>query len=460
MSFFGSILQDVKADSGNSSVTNITSGAMFTGVKHTTLGVAGIQVSLKTDKNCYVYVDQSPDGDNWDITDTYIYLNSLGGDSWTVQAVNSFTRVRVKNYESSPTTYLRLQTALCPIVEAIPRSLDSSNRLKTSSYIEDSYGFGVENTPMGEMRVSQLTKLVGSTFNPDSVGLDTNFFSTSVANNGTVIQSNGVVTLSTNTTANGSSKFYSVRRARYSAGSSMRYRAIIQLGDIGVTDNKRRWGIVDTTSTMPTITDEAYFQLNGGTFSVVTMKGGVETTVSSGNFNGDLGASYVLDTDVKTYEIYWTNSKVWYSVNGNILHIVSAASSTWSNSITPYFYIDNVNSNGVNTNQTIICRTVSIYRLGALLTQPISKYQSGTTDAIVCKYGPGNVHGLAISGVSNTSNITVYDSTTATGATLWNSGVMGAQTQPFHIPLWGVPFNNGLSFKIASANSTITIAYE
>jgi hypothetical protein len=60
MSFWKAIKQDVIADAGNSSSSNLLSGAYFSGAAATTLGVAGLQVSLKTDQNCTVWVDQAP----------------------------------------------------------------------------------------------------------------------------------------------------------------------------------------------------------------------------------------------------------------------------------------------------------------------------------------------------------------------------------------------------------------
>jgi hypothetical protein len=62
MSYFKHIKQDVVADPNNSSVVNLAAAATFTGTSTSTLGVVGLQVSLKTDQNCTVYVDQSPDG--------------------------------------------------------------------------------------------------------------------------------------------------------------------------------------------------------------------------------------------------------------------------------------------------------------------------------------------------------------------------------------------------------------
>ena len=63
------IQQDVIAVPENSSEANLAVGATFTGEGVSTLGVVGLQTSLKTDQNCTVYVDQSPDGTSWDIVD-------------------------------------------------------------------------------------------------------------------------------------------------------------------------------------------------------------------------------------------------------------------------------------------------------------------------------------------------------------------------------------------------------
>ena len=132
MSYFKSIIQDVKADPNNVSETNLEGWGQFIGTGSTTLGVVGLQVSLKTDRDCRVFVDQSPDNINWDIVDEFNYstYDSFG---ITVQAVNSYVRVRVNNLENYTTSFFRLQTALCPIVEALPRSLDKDGNLKTSA---------------------------------------------------------------------------------------------------------------------------------------------------------------------------------------------------------------------------------------------------------------------------------------------------------------------------------------
>jgi len=458
MSYFKYIKQDVVADSNNGSTSNLTGGGTFTGISTSTLGIVGIQVSLKTDQNCTVYVDQSPDGTNWDITDTYDYFHSLGGNGWTVQAVNSYVRLRVINLSTTTTTYFRLQLALCPMVEALPRSLSDDGRLKIEGHLSDGYDFHVENTPSSEMKVAQITLLAGTIF--DGNILDSNFITSSVTNNGTVTQGNSQLLIRTNTTANGNAKAYTNRAARFVAGKAINLKTIIQLSDIGALDNKRRWGLAHGDS-MPTIENGAYFELDSTTFSIVVMKGGVETRVSNGSFNGDYGEQYTLTTNASKYEIYLTANKIYFSVKGGILlHTVSGLTTTLMNTLSHYAYFDSVNSNGLDSDHIIYVRAVGVSRLGQLLNQPTSHYQSGTTAGVVFKYGPGNLHGVAISGVSNNSVITLYDNVASSGSVLWSSGSMSAQTIPFSLNLFGIPFSIGLTLVIASANSTVTVMYE
>lgn len=453
------IEQNVIADDNNSSTTNLSAENVysFAGEATSTLGVVGIQVSLYTDQNCNVYVQQSPDGENWDISDQYkYYANSNFG--ITVQAINSYVRVVVTT-NSLTTTEFRLQTCLCPIVEAVPRTLDEYGNFKVAvKSVSDLYGFEAENTPMGEMRVVIPTRLVGANF--EGTTIDPNFWLSSVANDGTVTQANAQVTIATNTTsANGSAKFYSVRRARYVSGYCMRFRAVCKVS-AGATNNKRRWGIA-YGSTMPTISDGAYFELDGSTVSVVALKGGVENKVSSGNFNGTLGVTYENTLIVaKTYEIYWTNSKIYFVINGELLHTLSATTTTWADTMAHYIYMDSVNSNNAQTNNVIECRVASIARLGSLQTQPTSKYQAGTTVGVVLKYGAGNLHGIIISGVVNNAVVTLYDNTAASGTVLWSSGAMSANTTPFSLDFKDLPFYTGLTLVIGTANCNATIIFE
>ena len=63
---------------------------------------------------------------------------------------------------------------MCPIVEALPRSLSEEGNLKVGVYeIEDKVGNKVGITPTHELRVATHIRLVGSNF---GTVFDTNFW--------------------------------------------------------------------------------------------------------------------------------------------------------------------------------------------------------------------------------------------------------------------------------------------
>ena len=465
MSYFSKLSQNVVESTLNSAAspaTNIAGGATWSGTADGTLNVAGIQLMVFADQNCTIYVDQSPNtAPNWDCTDTYeYYANTSFG--VTVQAVGAQFRARITNNNPTvATSTFRVTSILCPIVEAVPRSLDQWGHFKTSiNRIQDLYGFAVECTPVGEMRTVVPNRLVGTSF--DGTTVDPNFWEVANVGSGTTTQANAQIVLSTGSVANGATSLHSIRRARYVSGAAMVFRAVVTLSS-GNANNKRRWGIAFGT-TMPTITDGAYFQLDGTTFSIVTLRSTVETKVDSGNFNGTLGASYSLGTTVHTFEIYWTNSKVWFVISNEVLHTVSATSATWAATMAHYIFMDTVNTSGISSTNTLTCRVASIRRLGPLQTLPIGKYQSGLTAGVVCKYSAGNLHKIILSGMTSGAIITAYDGT-STGATIiWASGTINVGAQALVVPVSidfnGMPFYTGLFFTITGATCNVLVIYE
>jgi hypothetical protein len=462
MSYFSKFQQNIVVSTLNTSTGILAAGGTYTGTVDSTLGIAGIQVNLYADQNCTVYVDQSPDttptGPHWDISDSYTYYASSSF-GITVQATNSYFRVRVvNNNASAATTVFRITSILCPIVEAVPRTLDAQSNFKVGiKSIQDLYGFGVENTPIGEMRVVEPVRLVGASF--DGTTVDPNFWAVTNTAGGTTTQANAQVVLATNTTSpNGATVLTSIRRGRYVSASGMVFRVVVQLST-GVTNNKRRWGIA-WGATMPAITDGAYFELDGSTFSIVTNKGTSEARISSGSFNGKLGLTYDPGITVHTYEIYWTNSKVWFIVSDQILHTVSASSATWSATMSHYVYMDNVNSGGITSNNTLTCRVASIRRLGPLISQPTSKFTSGTqTAAVICKYGAGNLHGAVVHSGNNSAVLTIYDGTTTGGTILYQSLGIATGAGVASIDFQDLPFYTGLCYT-CSNNINVTLIYE
>lgn len=149
-------VQDVKTSTNNSSTAQLASGASFTGTFESTFGVASIQVCVYSDEPMHVSVQQSTDHVNWDIVDEYD-LPPCVGDGRTTQAVAEFFRVVLTNLGPATTTELRLQSILCPTVEALPRSLTPLTGAlklsrKTRSFVPDPKNFQI----VGEGRALTL----------------------------------------------------------------------------------------------------------------------------------------------------------------------------------------------------------------------------------------------------------------------------------------------------------------
>jgi len=456
MSNFGSIRQNVIVDLNNSTSANINLNETWTGIFSSTLGVAGIQVNLKSDQNLKVYIDQSTSYvTSADIIDTFDYYHSEGGNSWTTQATASLYRVRVQNVGISATTYCRVETALCPIIEALPRSLNEDGNLKVSiQSIQDSYGFEVENTPNDELRVTESVRLVGSSFSETT--LDSNYWTIVSGTSATFIVSAAQCTLSTGLSANANSILQSVRIARYVGGTSNRFRSQVRLDDNGTANNVRRWGMFNAT-------DGAYYELSGTNLRLVTRRLGQNTIVSNGEFNGNTGSNINFTPNlIATYEIYYNNKKVYFSIDGDLIHTVYIQTMTWTGSMHLPIRFENFNINGASQNVVMNIRNAIINRFGSLMTQSTSRYISGTTAGTVCKIGPGNLNQIIMGGIVNGSVITIYDGISTGGSVIFSTtlNVGNADNRPVQLDFKGLPFFTGLFVVIATQNANLLMIYE
>ena len=453
-------IQDVHASTLNSSSVNVNANGSFVGLAESTLGVAGIQVMLKTSHNCTVNVDQSPDsnGANWDCTDAYTYYAADGGKSWTTQAVGSAFRVRVLNTTGTTTNFFRLGTALCPVVEALPRATTDTGFLKSSvQEIETGFGQHVLGTPMNQLQTAGSFRLAGAAFsgtNPvDSV--DTNYWSKVIKTglaNATQFEASG--TLSTGTTANGDILLNSVRTARYVGGAANRYRGIVRV-PTALGANVRRWGAFDAT-------DGYFFQWDGSALSVVSRKSGTDTPTYSNSFNGEIGGTFTPNSLVAyTYEIFYTNKSAWFMVDGLLLHKLTFNSTTGVGNINLKIGLQNTNSAGnVNDNQLMV-RTSSISRLGNAQSQPVGAFQSGQIASRTLKYGTGNLRSATLSALTNNSIVTLYDNTSATGTIIWSSGAHSTgNLVPYPVNFNDIVFSTGLALAVTGANLNILVIYE
>jgi hypothetical protein len=457
----GAIIQQVAVDPHNSNenpLVNIAAGITWEGESCSTLGVAGIQVNLYTTQNCTIYVDQSMDGTNWDITDTFNYYYGLGGNSWTVQATASYFRVRVKNNGAIATTTFRLQTALCPIVEAVPRSLSAAGNLKTDiEEINGIMGTAVKITPIGSLRTSTHTRLVGSTFSGST--FDANFWTKGTpAGSGAANLANGQMTVTTGATINSGIIVNSTRIARYVGGVTNYFRGAIRVPAVVLTGypsaaNVRRWGAFDANNGY-------FFETDGTNLSVVCRKTASDANkISSGSFNGTVGSAYVLGTNCTLFEIYWTNRSAWFFIDDILIHKFIGATAPLCDTTHLKVGFQTLNSGGCTGANILEVRSGTINRLGEYKTAP-QWYHVATNETRVLKQGPGVLHRVMCNSPGGAGNtIILYDDLTAVAGNMIASIDLNKANITGGVFDYELSFNNGLTY-VTSASVDMTIIYE
>lgn len=131
-SAFTSMMQNVMASIYNNSTANLAVGASFTGIAEGTQGVSGIRINIISDQPMLVQFQQSQNGTNWDHLSEYNSLATIGCNR-TYQVTALYFRMVVTNIGNATTTYFRLQTALCPVVEVLPPTLTPNRKLSLAS---------------------------------------------------------------------------------------------------------------------------------------------------------------------------------------------------------------------------------------------------------------------------------------------------------------------------------------
>jgi len=439
------INQDIVIDANNSSIANLASGATFTGVSTSNIAASMLQVFLKTDQNCAVYVDQSQDNVHWDIVDHYDFYASIGNFGINIGAFGAYFRVRVQNIGTATTTYFRLQTIYVPIANQLPRSLSRDGWLQVQvNRTQDGHGFAQSYTPFGEQLTAPSYKLVGSIF-PGST-LDTNFWTALAGTGGTVTPVNGLVTMSTGTTSNNATQLNTVASSRYISGYTNKFRAVLTLPDTGTVNNTRRWGAYNAT-------DGSFFELAGTTLNLVTRKAGVETRITNGSFNGNLGNIIALDTSAHNWAVMYTSFTIWWLYDDIVIH-TSSFNSSWTSTLNLPVTFENFNTGGSTTNVSMYIFGGVITRMGLANSQPTGRAFTGATTTTL-KIGAGNLHAVVLTANAGTS-ITLYDNTTGAGTILASISPNQVTTLDFK----GIGFSTGLTVVSVGVGCSFTVMYE
>ena len=130
------ITQNVWASSKNSSLAlSIGASSYWEGTSESTLGVAGIQINVVLTQAYTLTLYQSMDNSTWDVTDIHD-MPAGYGEGRTYQATASYYKVRITNKSGVTTATGKAQSALCPIVECLPRALTKGGNLKVTASAE------------------------------------------------------------------------------------------------------------------------------------------------------------------------------------------------------------------------------------------------------------------------------------------------------------------------------------
>jgi hypothetical protein len=312
------------------------------------------------------------------------------------------------------------------------------------------YGTRAECTPMGELFTADRIRLVGTPFIGGT--LDANFWlTTGTANGGAIaLDSTNQAKLTTSTGTTGTAILFSARLARYISGASNQYRSQIQHGDAGTAGAVKKWGMFDGTN-------GAYFECDGTTFQLNTMRGSAAgTAVTSGNFNGKGGTTYALDTNCHTYEIYITNKTVRWVIDDVLIHTKTFSTDTYSATLTLPVWASITKASGA-VDLSMWIRTMSISRLGALHTMP-KFYHIATNETRILKRSAGHLHTVNVNGTGGAGNtLILYDDLSAVAGNM--IATLDLNKSTISTLTFDIPFNNGLTY-VSNSSVDCTISYE
>ena len=494
----------------NSTTTPLAGGAIFTGTWEDITNFGIVVITVKTDQESAtdgLMVEFSSDGTNVDSDDTFT-IPANTGKTFSFQAATQYFRVKYTNGGTGQSAF-RLQTILKPyyvkpsshrisdaiiseddaeLVKAVLTgenpggtfvnfqsttagnfktsleefenniSVNSNSQLKTTLFNSSGDEVSVNDNalavqildkdtgnrrtvvaPNSALKVVETTRLVGTAF--DNGTKDTNFWTETVTGSGSVTQSGGI-TLSTGTTADSTTQYDSVRKARYVQTAPHEFRSIVSFTTEGTANNLRRVGAYDDDNGL-------FFQLNGTTFSVGYRRGGSDTLINSGSFNGVV-SEYAIDTNSHRMFIQWNLSKAFFFIDSQLIHTFTFTPATCPETRTFPIRIENNNSGGSTSDIDFCSVGMAIVRFGKIETEAAYKFIN-TNATTICKYGAGKLK--RILNVDNAGSITIYDNTAASGtiiATIDTAKALG--TLDFDIP-----FSNGLTVVTASGAKVVVI---
>jgi len=519
MSYITGFSQNVVAVPENSSDTNLGSLGEFIGEWHSTLNVVGIQVSLWTDQNCDVYIEQSPglktgngtvsfnDGvavsgvgtnfvrdfrvgdpiylDSGGVVQAKVIASIIGITSLTVTVATTGGSLSGKSYQWYPAT----------LNDKFEFSSYKKNWGDTLTIINSYFRVRVENDTTTATDVFSLQSVLCpiAIAVPRALTEDGRFKTENQiveaqtghrafvdhANNLSTATSVKLVGSNFNQTqkdanfwvetAAGPTGTYalagSVYTLRTGSGTGTTKLSSVRTARYNPGTTNQFRGIVKTRDAgnvgntlnwgIYDTSNGYFFQLAGTSLNIVTRSGGVDTVVAKADWN-----RFAYQYDLATYNVFdikYSLSSVGFYLNGTLVHDAEIKGAT-----------DPI-VQSLELPVTFECNAVAgadayldilqgvIWRVGEFKTSPAYVHIAGSA-ATVCKFSGGMLHKIIVGKGVNNATITIWDNTAAS-APIISILQLPNSTTPTAIE-YNAPFYTGLTVQSSSASTDITVIYE
>lgn len=240
---------------------------------------------------------------------------------------------------------------------------------------------------------------------PFGTNLDSQFWTLANTGTGSGAMANSVLSLSTGTTANSTSKvIHKFVNILQSINENL-CTIYASLSDTGVTNNQRSWGAFNTA-------EGVFWQLDGTVPSLVTRSAGVDTKITVFN-----GGAFVLNTEFHKYDIKYSQSTAYFYQDDILIHSLLNSTNLYNK---PHFPLRFTNDNiaGGATNTTLSIRTAEVSRLANRDSQAHSTRLAANATTTL-KNSPGVLRRVTIGVKGLTANtLTLYDNTAGSGTIL------------------------------------------
>jgi len=285
-------------------------------------------------------------------------------------------------------------------------------------------------------------------------------------NGGTTTGGAGEQLLNTGTTANGEVILQSRKRSRFMISQFNIAHFGIQLVPADLTDPNLviEWGCYDPIhfpAGVPTVnatSNGIFFRVDGGAWSIVSVKNGVETSVPQASWNGVNAPMFNAAPNLSVYEIQYNAGTAIFFQGSNFIHRLSGLTSTYAASYNFPVVVRIRNKNGSIVARSIGCRAAGTYRLGEERGEVISRVFSANT---LIKTGAGYCSHAFLSrtgSAGGSATLFVYDGIDATGFLMARIDIGADDLKGIEV---SSTFSNGLYIKMTGSGTTnATIGFE